>query len=82
MQITLTLSNPKPNLGLFSSALSELLSINFNVSDPFLVSHSPFYQEKMKHIYSFVSQFPDFTNKCMFVLSNSGDGMVLINDPE
>ena len=82
VQITLTLSNPKPNLGLFSSALSELLSINFNVSDPFLVSHSPFYQEKMKHIYSFVSQFPDFTNKCMFVLSNSGDGMVLINDPE
>ena len=82
VRITLTLTNPKANPGLFSSALSELCSINFNVSDPFLVSHNPFYQEKMKHIYSFVSQFPDFTNKCMIVLSNSGDGMVLINDPE
>ena len=82
VRITLTLTNPKANPGIFSSALSELCSINFNVSDPFLVSHSTFYQEKMKHIYSFVSQFPDFTSKCMIVLSNSGDGMVLINDPE
>ena len=82
VRITLTLTNPKPDLGLFSSALSEILSVNFSVSDPFLVSHSAFYQEKMKQIYSFVSQFPDFTSKCMIVLSNSGDGMVLVNDPE
>ena len=80
--ITLTLNNPKPNPAVFNSNLSELFSINFNVSDPFLVSHSAFYQDKMKQIYSFVSQFPDFTNKCMIVLSNSGDGMVLVNDPE
>lgn len=82
VRITLTLNNPKPDVGLFSSALSELCSINFNVSDPFLVSHSVFYQDKMKQIYSFVSQFPDFTSKCMIVLSNSGGGMVLVNDPE